>query len=122
MVDSAAVKSALSRLATGTNTDRVVIESAATGVDDLDRAVTFLDGVGLSQLTMAIERQRHAGEAGTVAEGEHALSVFRRYRAAAMSADELAHSFRSSHTTESGAGVKHHTIALRSDVERPNNK
>lgn len=115
MADSAAVKSALSRLATGANTDRVVIESAATGVGDLDRAATFLDGVGLSQLALAVERQRRVGETGSVAKGEHALRVFHRYRAAAT--DEHIHSF--GRTAASGGGSEHATD-LGSDVEQPN--
>jgi hypothetical protein len=121
MADSAAVKRALSRLATDTNTDRVVIENAAAGIDDLDRAATFLDGIGLSQLALAVERQRRVGETGDVAKGEHALCVFRRYRAVATTTDELAHSFRFRRTPESGAsGREISQPTLASDVEQPN--
>ena len=104
--DSTAVKRALSRLATGADTDRVVIENAAAGIDDLDRAAAFLDGVGLSQLALAVERQRRAGEPADVARGEHALCVFRRYRTAATSADELPDHFHSDRTTALGTDVK----------------
>jgi hypothetical protein len=109
MSDSVAVKRALSRLATGTDTDRVVIESAAAGIDDFERAAAFLDGVGLSQLALAVERQRRVGEAGYVASGEHALCVFRQYRSAATSPDESLRHIHSGRTTD-----------IRSDVESPN--
>ncbi|WP_254543700.1 hypothetical protein [Halomarina pelagica] len=129
MADPVAVKRALARLAAPTDHDRTVVERAVAAREDIERAATFVESVGLPRLRRAVartpgeeregfEERGERGERGerdgrerrdgraerdpTVArEGRAALRAFERCRAAARGDH-----FRPGHATDLGPDTK----------------
>jgi len=91
MVSTAAVKRALSALASRTDTATrpsvAVIDEADAARADLRRAAGFVDSGGLDRLDEAIAAAERAGDEADAARGREARAAFRRFREAAAGGD-----------------------------------
>jgi hypothetical protein len=91
MVSTAAVKRALSALASRTDTATrpsvAVIDEAAAARSDLRRAAAFVEADGLGRLDEAIAAAERAGDETAAERGREARSAFRRFRRAAAGDD-----------------------------------
>ncbi|KDS91617.1 hypothetical protein FK85_21865 [Halorubrum saccharovorum] len=91
MVSTAAVKRALSALASRTDTATrpavAVIDEADAARADLRRAAEFVDADGLDRLDEAIAAAEHAGNEGAAKRGREARAAFRRFREVAADSD-----------------------------------
>jgi len=87
MVSTAAVKQALSALASRTDTATrpsvAVIDEAGVARSDMRRAAGFVDGGGLDRLDEAIAAAERAGDKAAAERGRDARAAFRRFREAA---------------------------------------
>ena len=87
MVSTAAVKRALSALASRTDTATrpsvAVIDEADAARADLRRAAGFVDSGGLDRLDEAIAAAERAGDEDAAERGRDARAAFRRFREAA---------------------------------------
>ncbi|PHQ40002.1 hypothetical protein DJ69_03260 [Halorubrum persicum] len=92
MVSTAAVKRALSALASRTDTATrpsvAVIDEAEAARGDLRRAAAFVDADGLDRLDDAIGAAERAGDEADAERGREARAAFRRFREAAAGSDE----------------------------------
>ena len=91
MVSTAAVKRALSALASRTDTATrpsvAVIDEAEAARSDLRRAAAFVDADGLDRLADAVTAAERAGDETAAERGREARSAFRRFREAAAGDD-----------------------------------
>ncbi|ACM55788.1 hypothetical protein [Halorubrum lacusprofundi] len=91
MVSTAAVKQALSALASRTDTATrpsvAVIDEADAARSDLRRAAGFVDSGGLDRLDEAIAAAERAGDEAAAERGREARAAFRRFREAAADSD-----------------------------------
>ena len=87
MASTAAVKRALSALASRTDTatrpSGAVIDEAEAAQTDLRRAAGFVDADGLDRLDEAIAAAERAGDERAAERGREARAAFRRFREAA---------------------------------------
>ncbi|WP_435094714.1 hypothetical protein [Halorubrum sp. N11] len=87
MVSTAAVKEALSALASRTDTatrpSTAVIDEADAARADLRRAAAFVDADGLARLDEAIAAAERAGDKTAAERGREARAAFGRFREAA---------------------------------------
>jgi len=92
MVSTAAVKQALSALASRTDTATrpsvAVIDEADAARSDLRRAAGFVDSGGLDRLDEAIAAAERAGDEAAAERGREARAAFRRFREAAADSDK----------------------------------
>jgi len=93
MVSTAAVKRALSALATRTDTATHpsvgVIDEADAARSDLRRAAAFVDAGGRARLDEAIAAAERAGNEAAADRGREARAAFRRFREAAAGSREV---------------------------------